>query len=403
MELLSPVLTEQDKMLIQGVRQFVNQEIIPIRDKIDDDHDHALVNETLKKVVEFGMGKVRVRDKSRRRPSFLTYAAMTEEITRGDAGIGLVLGISQWAMYAATEAGNQVVVDLYNSMADKVNPNLACFAMTEPASGCDVENLAELQGRTIKTRAVQDGDHWVINGAKRFPSNAGISSIYCVVCQTDPKLGEEGIAQIYVPYDAEGLSFGKFEKKAGLQSDRNCDIFFSDVKVPLSYRAHGPGKDAEYMKDNLTVGRLGSAASAIGCAKGAFEECLKYTGERVVGGKPIREHSSAAGILADMITRIETAQAHTYSVAMMMDRPEEYGTTHSEAMLSRTSMAKNYACQVAGSVTNKAMELMASYGYIRDYHVEKYWRDVKEIQLWLGGVQLGQFDIVRGFYPYKTA
>lgn len=403
MELYSPLLTEQDRMLVQGVRRFVDKEIMPIRDRIDDDHDHSLVNETLRKMAAMGVGRVRVRDKSLPRPSWVTYVALTEEVTRGDAGIGLVLGISQWAMHAAMEAGNQEVVDLFNAMTDKFNPNLACFAMTEPASGCDVENLAEVHGRTIKTRAVKDGEHWVISGAKRFPSNAGVSSVYCVVCQTDPELGEEGIAQIYVPHDAEGLSFGKFEKKAGLQSDRNCDIFFSDVRVPLSYRAHGPGKDAEYMKDNLTVGRLGSAASAIGCARGALEECLKYTGERVVGGKPIREHSIAAGILADMITGIETARAHVHSVALMLDRPEEYGTTHSDAMLSRASMAKNYACQVAVSATNKAMELMASYGYIKDYHVEKYWRDVKEIQLWLGGVQLGQFDVVRGFYPYKTS
>jgi alkylation response protein AidB-like acyl-CoA dehydrogenase len=328
--------------------------------------------------------------------------ALTEELTRGDAGIGLVLGISQWAMYAAMEAGNREVVDLYNSLGEKVNPNLACFAMTEPASGCDVENLAGLRGRTIKTRAVKDGDHWVINGAKRFPSNAGISSLYCVVCQTAPELGEEGIAQIYVPHDAEGLTFGKFEKKAGLQSDRNCDIFFNDVRVPIPYRAHGPGKDAEYLKDNITNGRLFSGAAAVGCARGAWEECLRYTGERVVDGRPIREHSIGAGILADMITGIEAARAHVHSVAQMLDRPEEYGMPHSEAMLSRASMVKNYACQMAVSVTNKAMELMASYGYIRDYHVEKYWRDVKEIQLWLGGVQLGQLDVVRGFYPFKT-
>jgi len=187
-----------------------------------------------------------------------------------------------------------------------------------------------------------------------------------------------------------------------MQSDRNCDIYFDDVRVPLSYRADGPGKDADYLKDNITNGRLGSAAAALGCAKGAFEECLRYTGERIVAGKPIREHSIAAGILADMLTGIESARALIFSIALMYDRPDEYGSPHSDSMLSYTSMAKNHASDVAVSVTNKAMELMGSYGYIRDYHVEKYWRDVKEIQLWLGGVQLGQFDVVRGLYPYKV-
>jgi len=402
MDYFPPMYSDEDKMLAQMIRRFVDQEIMPVRDKIDEDVDHVLINSILKKMSALGVFAARVRDPNAPPRSPFTGHIVAEEMARGDAGIGLVLGISGWAMYAAIQAGNMEVIDLYNSMTAKKEPNLACFAMTEPASGCDVENLPELHGRTVKTRAVRDGDTWVINGAKRFPSNAGISSLYCVVCQTDPKLGEEGIAQIYVPYDAEGLSFGKFENKAGMQSDRNCDIYFDNVRVPLSYRADGPGKDAEYLKHNVTNGRLGSASAAIGCARGAFEEVLRYTGERVVAGKPIREHSIAAGMLADMATGIESARAFCLQVSLMRNQPEVYGSPHSDSMLSYTSMAKNYACQVAVSVTNKAMELMGSYGYIRDYHVEKYWRDVKEIQLWLGGVQLAQFDIMRGYYPYKV-
>lgn len=402
MDMFPPVYSDEDKMLAQMIRRFVDQEIMPVRDKIDDDVDHVLVNSILRKMSALGVFGARPRDENAPPRSPYTGHIVAEELCRGDAGIGLVLGICGWAMYAALQAKNMVVIDLYNSMAAKREPNLACFAMTEPASGCDVENLPELHGRTIKTRAVKDGDHWVINGAKRFPSNAGVSSLYCVVCQTDPAKGDEGIAQIYVPYDAKGLSFGKFENKAGMQSDRNCDIYFDDVRVPLSYRAHGPGKDAEYLKDNVTNGRLGSASAALGCARGAFEEVLKYTGERVVAGKPIREHSIAAGLLAEMATGLESARAFCLQVSLMRSQPAIYGSAHSESMLSYTSMAKNHACQVAVAVTNKAMELMGSYGYIRDYHVEKYWRDVKEIQLWLGGVQLAQFDVMRGYYPYKV-
>lgn len=402
MDQFPPTYTDEDKMIAQTIRRFVDQEIMPVRDRIDDDHDHELINSILKKMSVLGIFRARARDDNAPRPSPYTGHIVAEEFCRGDAGIGLVLGISGWAMYAAIQGKNQEVIDLYNSMTEKRDPNLACFAMTEPASGCDVENLPELHGRTIKTRAEKDGDFWVINGAKRFPSNAGISSIYCVVCQTDPEKGEEGIAQIYVPYDAEGLTFGKFENKAGMQSDRNCDIYFDNVRVPLSYRADGPGKDAEYLKDNVTNGRLGSASAAIGCARGAFEEVLRYTGERFVAGKPIREHSIAAGVLAEMAMGIEAARAFCLQVALMRSQPEVYGSSHSETMLSYTSMTKNYACDMAVSLTNKAMELMGSYGYIRDYHVEKYWRDVKEIQLWLGGVQLAQLDIMRGYYPYKV-
>jgi len=404
MEYFPLLVDEAGKMITDVIRDFVDREIMPLRDKIDDDVDHILINEILIKMAALGVFNVDLSEGEAQvaGPSLPNACAVIEEFARGDAGIGLVAGISSWAMAGALYGRNQEVVDLYHRMQQAKQPTFACFAMTEPASGCDVENLPEMHGRTVKTRAVRDGDEWVINGAKRFPSNAGISSLYCVVCQTDPELGEEGIALIYVPKDAEGLRFGKFEIKAGLQSDRNCDIFFDDVRVPLSYRAAGPGEDAVILGRNVSLGRVVSAAAAVGCARGALEECLKYTGERMVGGKVIREHSIAAGILADAITGIETARAYYLQVAYMLSHPEEFGDMHSAAMISHASAAKNHACDMANAVIGKMMELMGSYGYIRDYHVEKYWRDVKEIQLWLGGHQLGQFDIVRRYYPYKT-
>ncbi len=404
MDYFPPLVDEAGAMITDVIENFVNQEIMPIRDKLDDDVDHVLINELLIKMSALGVFNVELpaEDAASAGPSFATASAVIEEFARGDAGIGLVAGISSWAMAGAVYGRNKEVVDLYHKMQQEKQPTFACFAMTEPESGCDVENLPEMHGRTIKTRARQDGDEWVVSGAKRFPSNAGISSLYCVVCQTDPEAGEDGIAMIYVPEDAEGLRFGKFEVKAGLQSDRNCDIFFDDVRVPLSYRAAGPGADTVVLGRNVASGRVVSAAAAVGCARGALEECLKYTGERIVAGKPVRDHSIAAGILADAITGIETARAHYLQVAHMLSHPDQFGEMHSTAMISHASVAKNYACNMANNVIGRLMELMGSYGYIRDYHVEKYWRDVKEIQLWLGGHQLGQFDIVRRFYPYKT-
>ena len=401
------VMTDQDRMIVQMIRQFVDNEIMPVRDKIDEDVDHVLINEILTKLANLGVFRVQApaegSDGEGTGTSLVTSCAVLEEMSRGDAGIGIVTGINGWALAAAVQAGNKEILDLFEKMSEEKTPALACFAMTEPAGGCDVENLPAMKGKTIQTRAVLDGDEWVINGGKRFPSSAGVSSLYCVVCQTDIEQGEDGIALIYVPADAKGLSFGKFEVKAGMQSDRNADIFFDNVRVPKSYRAGGPGDDAQYLKTNLTVGRVVSAASAVGCARGCFEEVLQYTGDRVVEGKPIREHSIAAGMLAEMATGIETARAHYLQVAYMVSHPDEFGAPYSDKMLCHASITKNYATEMAIMVTNKAMELMGSYGYIRDYHVEKYWRDVKEIQLWLGGAQLGRFDIARGYYPYHVA
>jgi alkylation response protein AidB-like acyl-CoA dehydrogenase len=393
-------------MIVQMIRSFVDNEIMPVRDKLDDDKDHVIINEILGKLSDLGMFAVRARDESGEQSgpatSLVTSCVVLEEMSRGDAGLAIVAAVNGWALAPAAVSGNKEVLKLFESLVAKKRPTLACFAMTEPAGGCDIENLPLQHGRTIKTRAVADGDEWVINGAKRFPSSAGVSSLYCVVCQTDVGKGEEGIALIYVPSGVKGLSFGKFEVKAGMQADRNADIYFDDVRVPRSYRAAGPGRDAELLKTNLTVGRVASAASAVGCARGAFEEVLKYTGERVAGGKPIRDHSIAAGMLADMATGIETARAHYLQVAYMLSHSEQFPPAHSDEMLGHASISKNYATEMAIWVTNKAMELMGSYGYIRDYHVEKYWRDVKEIQLWLGGTQLGQFDIARAYYPYQV-
>jgi len=397
-------LTDQDRLVLQVIRGFVEQQIMPVRQQIDDDREHVIVRRILQGLFDLGLmraglpreyGGLAEADSG---ASSLSTCLVLEEIARGDSGIAVAASVTTWALMPAVAAGNEAVLRVVGEMFSGSEVRLGCFAMTEPAAGCDIENLPVMQGRTIQTKAVLDGDEWVINGAKRFPSNAGVADIYCVVCQTDPNLGEGGIALIYVPSPWEGLSFGKFEKKAGMQADRNCDIYFDNVRVPRQYRAAGPGTDAQLMKRNLTTGRVASAAMAVGNAQAAFERVLDYGGTRVVQGKPIRQHSMCAGMLADMAIGIETARAYYLQTAYMLDRPEVYGEPDSDVMLSRASLAKVYASDVAIMVTNKAMELMGSYGYMREFDVEKYWRDCKEIQLWLGGAQLARLDVARGYY-----
>jgi alkylation response protein AidB-like acyl-CoA dehydrogenase len=174
----------------------------------------------------------------------------------------------------------------------------------------------------------------------------------------------------------------------------------NNVRVRKDFRLAGPGEDVKYFHANLTIGRIGSAAMSVGNAQGAFERVLDFTSERVVGkvGKPIREHSIAAGMLADMAIGIETARMAYLQAAYRFSHPQEYGEIHSLEQLSVASIAKVYAADVAVSVTNRAMELMGSYGYVKDYDVEKYWRDCKMIQLWEGGAQLGRFDVCRAYY-----
>jgi alkylation response protein AidB-like acyl-CoA dehydrogenase len=406
-KLLTALCDEQVLMLRDTVRSFVNDQIMPVRQQIDDDENHIIARQILQKLARLGIMQNNFPEKygggGGHFPPIGIHLAL-EEIARGDSGIAVALGCCSWAFTPAIWANNQAIMDYFAPMFCSGELKIGCFNMTEPGGpsgggGCDIENLS-LQGRKIFTRAVLDGDYWVLNGQKIWASNSGIADAYCMVCTTDANLGDEGIALIYVPGDADGLSFGKFENKAGMAADRNTTTYLNNVRVRKDFRVAGPGEDAKYFHANLTVGRIGSAAMSVGNAQGAFERVLDFTGERMVGkvGKPIREHSIAAGMLADMAIGIETARIAYLQASYRFGHPREYGAGHSLEQLSVASIAKVYAADVAVSVTNRAMELMGSYGYVRDYDVEKYWRDCKMIQLWEGGAQLGRFDVCRAYY-----
>lgn len=389
-------LSELEKSAIEVTRQFVDREILPFRHLIEDDREEKILKQVLAKLKAMHFFDVSLPSPFTAEPTVLTGCVVAEELARGDCGIALINSVSQWALTPAVRSGNKVIVKAYQALLKKSEPPYACFAMTEPDSGCDVENVDDMHGQTIKTIAKKDGTEWVINGAKRFPSGAGVSDLYCVVCQTETKKQEEGIVLLYVPAKTPGIRYGAFEKKAGLRADKNCDIFFDDVRVPLGYQASKSGGDAALLKYNVIIGRVTSAAMAVGCAQGALDEAMSYAAQRIVGGKPMNTHSITRGIIADMITGIETARAHYLQTASSIVNQEAYGLSD-EKLLACASISKNHATDVANMVTNRAMELMGSYGYMRDYHVEKYWRDVKIIQLWLGGKQLGQLDIARQF------
>lgn len=281
-------------------------------------------------------------------------------------------------------------------------PRCGCLAITEPAGGCNVEDGAE-RGRTIRTTARLEGDEWVINGEKIWPSGASIADVYCVVCTTDPKLKDDGVALIYVPKDTPGLSFGKPEIKLGMKlTDVNAAIYFDNVRVPRNYRAGEPGLDWQLFRNNLSWGRLCSAPQTLGNAQAVLETVIEYSGTRYYGGKSVRNHSLQAAMIADMAVGIESARAHYLHVAAMFNDRQQFGGLGEDFLLGRASAAKIHACDVTEMMCNRAMELMGSYGYVRKYHVEKYLRDSKIIQLWLGGGQLGRLDVAQSYYLYVT-
>jgi alkylation response protein AidB-like acyl-CoA dehydrogenase len=399
-ELLSP----SDKLLLSSTRDFVEEQVMPIRRELDEStrSDYKLVEQTQKKLLPLGLqgGFLPEEYGGMGLSSALTTALLAEELGRGDASLFTSLEGGILAMRPAVKAGNKAVLEHFApGFLGEKELYLGCYAVTEPQGGSDIEN-PDLRGAGIKCGArLQDG-RWVLDGAKAWCANAGLASAYCVAANTDPGLGEEGVALVYAEATADGLEFIGFEDKSGLRGSRQGGFELKGVRVPEEWRAAGPGRDAELLRDNQTFARIVASGLATGMAQGTLDEVLGFTTDRIAAGKPIRQHTICATMLADIALYIQVGRDAYVNAAHMYDHPETYGDGASVSMLSRASMAKIFCCDAAIHATNRAMELMGSYGFVSDYQVEKYWRDAKTLQLWEGGAQLARLDIARGYYDF---
>jgi butyryl-CoA dehydrogenase len=405
---LKEFVSEESQFLRDATRGFVDGVIMPIRRQIDaDEREHKIIEPVMKQILaDFGAQRMVFPEKygGLEITSLQEIYWAAEELARGDSGMAVAALCTGWPITPIVYEPyrREDLLKEFAKIFCGKEAHFACFAMTEPQGGCDIESVKKMKGRTIRTTAELDEDEWVINGQKQWPTNSGISSLYLTICTTDPDLGEEGLALIYVPAPTKGLDFSDFEVKAGMAADRNCTIYFDNVRVPKRYRVAGPGDDAKLFRQLLVVGNLGSAGISVGPAQNTFEVVTKYATERVAAGKPIKEHSITAVMLADMAIGIETARTYALSAARMFDHPEIYGPRWSPEMVAKSRIAKVYAADVAVEVTNKAMELMGSNGYSRPYDVEKHWRDTKMIQQWLAGSIVGRLDIARYYCKLKT-
>ena len=395
-------ITAEDKAILTVVREFTENEIMPVRKELDGDKERTILGHIMQGLVKLGMqkrafpkrmGGLEIR-------SAVTFCAIHEEISRGDSGIAMVSVIPSWIFSPAIKARNEVVLQKLGAPFCQDEYHGACMGLTEPEGGCNVEAV-DPKVRKISTTARLEGNEWVVTGTKRWPSEAGVADVYLIVCTTDPEhQSDEGIALIYVPAGTPGLSFGKPENKMGMgYTDINADIYLDEVRVPREYRAAGAGEDYRLLRHVLSWGRLVSAPNALGNAQAVFEIVVDYTGDRFYAGKQVREHSLQASIIADMAIAIESARAYYLMVSSMFDNRTLYGDHSSDFLLAKASAAKVYATDVTVKVCNMAMELMGSYGYSKDFHVEKYLRDSKIIQLWAGGSHAGRIDVARGYYP----
>ncbi|MFO7965618.1 MAG: acyl-CoA dehydrogenase family protein [Desulfobacterales bacterium] len=399
--------TDEDMQIVSAVREYVDKEIMPRRQDLDGGwhRDEKLAAETFLKVhqglVDIGVQRaIYPEEFGGLGVSGIAGEMITEEISRGDAGLATHMGIINWVMLPALRAGRMDLLEQFIPKICDDSPHGCCMAITEPSGGANAEDPTQ-HGQTIRTIAVLDGDEYVINGHKIWPSGASIADVtYCTICTTDPDTGDEGIALIYVPPDAKGMTFSKpFQKMGMCWTDTNTEIFFDNVRVPKENRVAGPGEDAKILHDIVGVGRIGTCGFALGAAQACMEIVLEWTKSREIAGRPVRARSMHAGIIGEMALKIESARAYAIQVQRMI-RSGRYGTAGEPLLLSKCSAAKAYTCDITLWVANKAMELMGSYGYAFDYNVEKYLRDVKILQLWLGGPQRALLDTALGYYRF---
>jgi len=378
--MLGFTLSEEQLAIQKLARQFTEKEIKPVAIKFEKDEEGELAEGVFKKLAEVGiLGLPIPKEYGGSDSSNVECSVVLEELAAGCGGISTAIGASWFGqtpimMAATTEQRQRWLPPLTR------DGNLCCMAMTEPAGGSDIEN-PHMHSKTIRTIVRTDGDDYVVNGTKIWPSNSTNSCLYTVVATVNPELGDEGSCIIIIPDGAPGLSFGKPIKKMGMDADSNSEIFFDNVKLPKENLLGKVGDGAKLLQRTLIYNRAGAGAIATGIARGAFELALKYAKERITTGKPLIQHEIISAMFADMATEIDAAR-------LLYLRAAWFNAQRGLANMAWSTMAKVYASDIAMRVTTNAVQVMGSYGYSREVGVEKYMRDAKIMQIYIGANEL---------------
>ena len=304
---------------------------------------------------------------------------VTEELSRACGGIALSLAASALGTFPIIISGNKQQKEKYlPDLAD--GKYLAGFCLTEPEAGSDAG--------AIKTKAVRDGDYYILNGKKHFITNGSVAKIYTVIASTDPSKGSRGASAFIVEDGFEGLSYGKKEDKLGIRASATSEVIFEDCKVPVENRIGAEGQGFIVAMKTLDKSRQGVAAQALGIAQGAFDLAVEYARQREQFGQSIISFQAIQFMLADMATQIEAARALIYATAKMID-------SGVKNIAKESAMCKVLASDVAMNVATDAVQIFGGYGYMRDYPIEKFMRDAKITQIYEGTNQIQRMVIAR--------
>ncbi|MGE7923156.1 acyl-CoA dehydrogenase [Viridibacillus arvi] len=369
------MFTEEQLMMRKMVRDFAQTEIAP---KVDSMENGEFPRDILAKMGELGlMGITTPEQYGGANMDFTSYIIAINELSRVSATIGVILSVhtsvvTNLILYFGNEEQKQKYVPKLAS-----GQYLGAFCLTEPSAGSDAGSL--------KSKAVKDGNNYIINGSKVFITNGGEAEVYIVFASTDPSLGSKGISAFLVEKETEGLVIGKDEHKMGLHGSRTVQLNFDNMIVPAENLLGQVGDGFKIAMANLDVGRIGIASQALGIAEAALEEAITYAQQRHQFGKPISNNQGVGFKLADMATAVEASRLLVYRAADLRTKGLACG--------KEASMAKLFASKTAVEVTTEAIQVFGGYGYTMDYPVERFFRDAKVTEIYEGTSEIQRLVI----------
>lgn len=377
-------MTEEQVMLRDSTRDFAQEKLAPLAQQADEQgFTHPKILKELAELGYFGMSTPAEYGGA----GFDTLSTILalEEISKADASIGVMLAVTNTLVqgsilkFGSEKQKKKYVPDLANGK------KIGAYCLTEPEAGSDAAH--------IKTAAVSKGEHFLINGLKTFITNGGVAEIFVVFAVTDKEAGSHGISAFIVEKGFEGLTIGKKENKMGLRASSTTELIFENCKVP---KENLLGEEGQGFKIGLTMldeSRIGIGAQALGIAEGAYDEALKYSMVRVQFGLPICKFEAIRFMLADMATDIEAARLLVYKAAYSKDKGEK--------VTREAAMAKLFASEAAFRCVHKAVQIHGGYGYIKEYPVERYYRDQRVTEIYEGTSEIQRMVIANSILKDK--
>ncbi len=352
-------LSEEEELFRASVREFAEGEVRPRVEQME--HASKLDADLIKQCFELGLMAIESPEEYGGAGSTIFNAILAiEEIARVDASLSVFVDVHNTLVTNAfMRWGNDDLKKKY--LSQMAESKVGAFALSEAGSGSDAFAL--------KTRAVDKGDHYELNGQKLWITNGNEAEIFIVFATIDPEAGYKGITAFIVEKGFEGFSVGKKEDKLGIRASSTTELILDGCKVPKENVLGEVGKGYKISIETLNEGRVGIGAQMLGIAQGAFEAAVKYTKEREQFGQAIGNFQAVQFQLAEMALEIEATRLLVYNAARLKDAGKPF--------LKEAAMAKLYSSRCAEAVSSKAIELFGGYGYVKDYPVEKFWRDSK--------------------------